>query len=249
MYEIRQAKIKDYILEKQIATIGELHELCPEVSLMTLHRDLDAIAKAGAIIKLRGGARAVKQTGETSFQIRSAESVEQKKIIAQKAIRLIKEGGAVFFDAGTTTLEVIRALPDINLTVITNGANFAGDLSKFLNITSYMCCGALNRSNMALSGQSTVDFLNEINIDLGFIGVSGYTVNSGFTCGKESEMQVKKLVIQKARQSVVLMDSNKLQRLMPYTFARLGDVDYVVGDGQMTDDFLSDSVKIGTPVI
>ena len=245
MYNIRQIKIKDFITDKQNVSIRELRELCPDVTLMTLHRDLDALAGDGLIVKLRGGARMLRQLGEPSFQSRALENIGGKNKIAAKAVTLIREGGAVFFDAGTTTLAVIHALSDINLTIITNGANFANELQRFTNITTYMCCGALNRSNMALSGNSTLDFLENLNIDLGFIGVSGYSEESGFTCGKESEMLVKKLIIQKARKSVVLMDAIKLTRLMPYTFAKLSDVDYVIGDDAMPEDFVRSAKEAG----
>jgi len=249
MYHIRQEKIKSLINNKKIVSIRELHELCPEVTLMTLHRDLDALARSGLLVKLRGGVRAVKQDGEPSFQSREGENTSGKNIIAAKAIRLIPEDGSVFFDAGTTSLAIIKALPDTNLTVITNGANFANALQHFANITTYFCCGALNRANMALSGQSTLDFLDKINIDLGFIGVSGYSGESGFTCGKESEMHVKKLVIKKARKSVVLIDATKFTRIMPHTFARLEDVDYIIGDDDMPGDFMRDAKNAGVAVL
>ena len=249
MYNIRQVKIKDFISDKQFVSIRELRELCPDITLMTLHRDLDALVNDGLIIKLRGGARVVKQSGDPSFQSREFENIGSKNKIAAKAISLIREGGSVFFDAGTTTLAVIRALPDINLTVITNGANFAGELQRYTNITTYMCCGALNRSNMALSGNSTLEFLEGINIDLGFIGVSGYSEDCGFTCGKESEMLVKKLIIQKARKSVALMDASKLTKLMPYTFAKLSDVNFVIGDGLLPVTFARSAEESGVTLL
>ena len=43
MNRIRQDRIKDYIEEKNVVTIKELQELFPEVSLMTIHRDLDVL--------------------------------------------------------------------------------------------------------------------------------------------------------------------------------------------------------------
>ena len=264
MHNIRQIKIINFIAGKQFVSMQELRDLCPDVTLMTLHRDLDALASDGLVIKVRGGARvqglprvpgapgatgASGMSGDPSFQSREFENIDGKKIIAAKAAGLIREGGSVFFDAGTTTLAAIRALPDINLTIITNGANFANELVRFSNVTAYMCCGALNRSNMALSGHSTLDFLDGLNIDLGFIGVTGYSGDSGFTCGKESEMLVKKLIIQKARKSVVLMDASKLTRLMPYTFAKLADVDYVIGDGAMPESFAQEAQSAGVVLL
>jgi DeoR/GlpR family transcriptional regulator of sugar metabolism len=249
MNNIRQIKIKEYISDKQYVSLDEVRGLCPDVTLMTLHRDLDALAREGLVYKLRGGARVVGQSGDPSFKSRETFNVGAKGIIAAKAVELIAEGGAIFIDAGTTTLAVIRALQDINLTVITNGANFANELQRFANVTTYMCCGALNRSNMALSGQSTLDFLGGINIDLGLLGVTGYSDGSGFTCGKESEMHVKKLIIQKARKSVVLMDASKLTRIMPYTFADLEDIDYVIGDGALPGDFIRRAEAAGVIIM
>ena len=69
-----------------------------------------------------------------------------------------------------------------------------------------MCGGTLNRFNQAVSGQSTLQMLEQINIATAFLGVSGYTDEGGFTCGKEDEMLVKRLMIQKAGKKVILMD-------------------------------------------
>ena len=72
--------------------------------------------------------------------------------------------------------------------------------------------------------------LENINIDLAFIGVSGCSVDAGFTCGTESDMLVKRMVIQKARTSVLMCSREKLSCLMPYTFATFRDVDYLISD-------------------
>ena len=53
MYSIRQDRIKDYIEQKNVVTIKELQQLLPEVSLMTIHRDLDALEKSGVVVKFR----------------------------------------------------------------------------------------------------------------------------------------------------------------------------------------------------
>ena len=62
MNSIRQKKICDFIESRQIVTIKELQNLYPDVSLMTIHRDLDALVQSGSVVKIRGGARAVRHT-------------------------------------------------------------------------------------------------------------------------------------------------------------------------------------------
>ncbi|MDR1439715.1 MAG: DeoR/GlpR family DNA-binding transcription regulator [Clostridiales bacterium] len=249
MYQIRRQKIKDYIYSKGIATIKELQALCPEVTFMTLHRDLDTLQGAGYVVKIRGGARAASQSLDPSFHIRMGENPVGKERIAKKAIKLVKPGSSVFFDAGTTNLALIRALSDFGMTIFTSGANFAGELARLSLPSVNVCCGALNRANMARSGQSTLTYLADVNIDVGFIGVSGYSDDSGFTCGKESEKLVKKLVIDSARASVMLMDVSKLAKVMPFTFAGLEDVDYVICDETPPLEFLMEAERAGTTVL
>ena len=81
--------------------------------------------------------------------------------------------------------------------------------------------------------------LENINIDLALIGVSGCSAEAGFTCGTESDMVVKRMVIQKARTSVMMCGREKFSRLMPYTFARFADVDYLISDSKIPDSVLA----------
>jgi DeoR family transcriptional regulator of aga operon len=98
-----------------------------------------------------------------------------------------------------------------------------------------LCCGTINRKNLALSGQNTLEMLSKINIDVAFIGVSGYSLEAGFTCGTESDMLVKSQVIKKARKAVVMCGSEKFTCLMPYTFAELSDIDYLISDNELPE--------------
>ena len=77
----------------------------------------------------------------------------------------------------------------------------------------------------------------------------GYSSASGFTGGRESEAKVKELVIRKARTVVAMVDSSKLSRILPFTFARLADFHIVVDDGRLPDDFLEEARKLNITVI
>ncbi len=230
MNSIRQKKICDFIESRQIVTIKELQALYPDVSLMTIHRDLDALVQSGTVVKIRGGARAVRHTRDPGFEVRLQENNAGKAAMAAKALSLIRPGSTIFLDASTTNLMLARALPDINLNIFTTAPNIAIELCKLQNPSITQCCGNLNRKTMSLSGQNTLDMLERINIDIAFIGVSGCSADAGFTCGTEGDMAVKAMVLRKARTKVIMCDQGKFSRLMPYTFARIGDVDYLISD-------------------
>ena len=235
MQNVRQDKICDYIEKNQLVTVKQLRELCPEVSLMTIHRDLDALVLSGRIVKIRGGARAVRHNGDPGFDVRLQENNAGKMSMARKALSLIRPGSSVFLDASTTNLMLARILPDMNLNIFTTGPNIAIELCRLKNPTITLCCGTLSRKNMALSGQNTLEMLEKINIDQAFIGVSGCSAEAGLTCGTEGDMAVKALALRKARTRVVMCDQEKFTRLMPYTFAWFDQVDVFISDDNIPD--------------
>ena len=249
MNRIRQDKIKEYIEEKNVVSIKELQELFPEVSLMPIHRDLDVLEDTGAIVKFRGGARSVRYAGDPEFNVRMRDNNSGKLLIARKAMELIQPHSSIFLDASTTNLTLARTLPDMNLNFFTTGPSIALELCRLHNPVVTLCCGTINRKNLALSGQNTLEMLEKINIDMAFIGVSGCSVDSGFTCGTEGDMLVKRLVIQKARTSVLMCTQEKLRCLMPYTFATMKDVDYLISDAPMPDVFQKAAKETGTVLL
>ena len=249
MNQIRLTKMKDYIEKQNVVTIKELQLLFPEVSLMTIHRDLDALTEEGYVVKFRGGAKSVRHTGDPEFNVRIGENNAGKYAIAQKAMALLQPHSSVFLDASTTNLMLARSLPDMHLNIVTTGPSIALELCRLHNPVVTLCCGTINRKNLALYGQNTLEMLDKINIDLAFIGVSGCSVDAGFTCGTEGDMLVKRLVIQKARTSVVMCTQDKLKCLMPYTFANMSDVDYLISDGPMPQAFRSAADEAGLKIL
>ena len=249
MNRIRQESIKEFIEKKNVVTIKQLQTLFPEVSLMTIHRDLDALVEEGSVVKFRGGAKSVRHSGDPEFNVRMRENNAGKLVIAQKALELIQPHTSVFLDASTTNLALARSLPDINLNIFTTGPSIALELCRLHNPVVTLCCGTINRKNLALSGQNTLEMLERINIDQAFIGVSGCSVEAGFTCGTEGDMLVKRLVIQKARTSVAMCTREKLSCLMPYTFAKLPDVDYLISDTPMPESFAAAALEAGVKLL
>ena len=249
MNSIRQKQVLDFIESNQLVTIKQLQKLFPDVSLMTIHRDLDALAQSGAIVKIRGGARSVRHTGDPGFDVRMQENNAGKMAMAHKALSLIQPGSTVFLDASTTNLMLARVLPDIALNIFTTGPNIAIELCRLHNPNITLCCGGLNRKTMSLSGQNTLEMLDKINIDLAFIGVSGCTAEAGFTCGTEGDMAVKAMVLGKARTKVIMCDRGKFSRLMPYTFAKFDQVDYLISDDAVPESVCTALMEAGVSLL
>ena len=191
------------------------------------------------------GSGGIDQGGGLPYDTPYRQNNAGKNAIARKALELIQPHSAVFLDASTTNLAIAKNLPDMNLHVFTTGPSIALELCRLHNPVVTLCCGTMNRKNLAVSGQNTLEMLEKINIDTAFIGVSGCSVEAGFTCGTESDMLVKRLVIHKARTSVAVCTREKLSCLMPYTFAQLSDVDYLISDDSMPETFVQAARNAG----
>ncbi|MBR1983731.1 MAG: DeoR/GlpR transcriptional regulator [Clostridia bacterium] len=249
MNRIRQERIKKHVESCKFATIKELHDLFPDVSLMTLHRDLSALEEMGVVTKYRGGVRSVRQADDLEFNIRMKENNTGKMSMVKKAMKLLHPKSSIFLDASTSNLMLARNLPDMELNITTISPNIAIELCRLTNSTVNLCGGTMNPRTLSVSGANTMSILENINIDLAFIGVSGCSAEAGFTCGTEADMLIKRLIIKKARTSVVMCGADKFKRIMPFTFASISDVDYIISDEPLPEDFIKQKGNSGAIIL
>lgn len=229
MNTIRREKIREYLEQKNAATLDELSELLPDVSIMTIHRDLTYLQNQGLVQKVRGGAQYVDGgASEPAFSAREIVNKHQKQEISKKAMPFLYDTNSVFIDAGTTMTSFVRLMPDLPVHIVTTSPNIALELVRKRKPVVDLCGGTLNKLNLTLSGSAAVEMISNVNIDTAFLVASGYSEEGGFTCGIESEARIKSLIIEKARRTVILMDTSKLGRLLPYTFSRLSGIDFLI---------------------
>lgn len=233
MSSLRRNAIRELFQSKPFISLHELEEMFPDVSSMTLRRDIEFFEKRGEAIKVRGGARSMKfitTSMEDAFSLRLHSNSGAKEKVARAALDFIETGRSIFLDSGTTVLRLAGMLPDERLAVTTTGLNVAMELMKkdlpIVNIVG----GMINRDNITVSGNQAVQFIEGINIDVAFIVPSGISGKDGLTCGNYTDCELKKLVVQKARKVVVLMDASKTNKSLPYTFCSVEDVDCIISD-------------------
>lgn len=220
--------------------LNELHELMPDVSLMTVRRDLIALEKEGLIIRVRGGAKSRKAGSllqEPAYGQRLVSHDDAKSTIAGKAIEFVKAGRSLYIDSGTTCLAFTERLPDDNLFVITPSPHVALEAAKRRDIRVNLTGGQLNRNTLTLSGTNAVQYMKGINIDVAFMAASAYSIQNGFTCGDFNEAEMKRLIIKKAELVVVLMDQSKLGFSMPYTFARPNNINVLITEASLPEQY------------
>ena len=252
MNTARIQALNEYIQERGEVKLAELFAFFPQVSSMTIRRDLEFMEKQGLIRRMRGSVRAgsdISVFKEAIYSQRAQENTEAKLSIAKKALDFMRRGCSVFIDAGSTTMAFARLLPEGNYFILTNAPNMALELITKPNAPVMLTGGTLNHDNLTLSGAKAVDFVSSINVDIAFMATSGYSLSGQFTSGNFDEAELKKLVIKKAHTVVMLMDGSKLDRNMPFTFATMSDIDVLISEGELPEEVQAEAQRCQTKIV
>ena len=166
-------------------SLEELAVQFPDVSDMTLRRDLLELEKENKVIRVRGGAMSVlevqKRSGEAYAQ-KSTINTDAKKVIAKKAVSLIDEGVSMFLDGGTTALQLAKELPDRPCHIFTNGLVVAEELAHKKQPEVVLVGGSLIKENLSTASPYTKVFLGNTNFELAIISASAFSFEQGFSC-------------------------------------------------------------------
>ena len=235
----RREIINQTIQKKGEVKIKELKEMFPDVSGMTLRRDLNHLEEKGQIVRIWGGAKSINhltESKEKHYSSRETENIDAKIKIANKAVNFIETGRSIFVDSGTTTMCLAETIPNQDLSIITSGPNIGMEIIDKNNPSVTLIGGKLNRNNISVSGPNSLKFIENINVDIAFMGTSGFSPDNGFTSGDFNECQLKENIIQKARKVIMLMDLSKIDKNMPFTFAQLEDIDILVSEDKPSEN-------------
>jgi DeoR/GlpR family transcriptional regulator of sugar metabolism len=176
MVNKRRDIIREYIGKTGEIKVRELEEMFPDVSNMTLRRDLAFLENEGCIIRTLGGAKSIHSfpaVSEDIYSLRAAVNLEGKDIIAKKAVEFIEPGRSIFIDSGTTMMCLARILPDENLSILTSGPNVSLEIIKKSQPTVTLIGGQLSRNTLSTSGANSMEFIRNVNIDTAFLATSG----------------------------------------------------------------------------
>ena len=241
----RIEEIAELIDKRGKLTLEQLEEQFPRVSQMTLRRDLFQLEEEGRIIRIRGGAMSVKEVEKTSgepYTKKTTVHTDEKIAIAQKTATLIDEGASIFIDGGTTALYFAKEMPDVACNVFTNGIAVAKELAKKKNVNINLLGGQLLKDNLSTVSSLAPIYFTDTNFELAIISATAFTMESGFSCNSQAEADLLKLIKKKAKFLYMMLDSSKIGKIMPYTFARAHDINVLITDASFPQ-FLKEKFK------
>ncbi len=243
----RQQTIVDHVLGNGFASASDLAALTG-VSLMTVHRDLDALVSRGLLRKYHGGVSAQPSTVfESSSDFRLHTHTREKEALAADAAAFIMPGMSVMIDDSTTALALTRRLGDIGpLTVVTNYRQVQEVLRDVADIRLIVLGGEYSRTHDSYLGLPCQEMVNSFSVDIVFLSTSA--MNADMTFHQEQEIVlVKRAMLGSASTAVLMMDASKVGRTALHRFVPVSAFDHVLLAGEL-DSGLVDSMREHTDV-
>ncbi|MBS1481967.1 MAG: DeoR/GlpR transcriptional regulator [Clostridium sp.] len=224
-----------------------------EVTEKTVRLDLKELENQNLLERVHGGA--VLKTQELSLgykdSSRRTSHLEQKQVIARRALTLIEENDVILLDDGSTTQEVAKLLGDFRVTVLTNDLLIVNELMYKPNITLYIIGGLVRRDSDSyiVTGEDAIQFLKKYRVSILFLGTSTVDVKEGLMIFNYGDNFTKRAFIDAADRVVCLADSSKFDRTAFTKVARLNEVDTFITDSGLSQEVIRRYEGLGREII
>jgi DeoR/GlpR family transcriptional regulator of sugar metabolism len=251
---LRRAQILERIQRDGGVSLADLardHAVSP----ITVHRDLEQLAREGLVERVHGGARAIRGLGTlpqiaTAWTQRLEQAAGAKTAIAGRAAAMVAAGSTIFLDASSSAFALARRLvedPPNELTLVTNSPAIAFEvLAEPMHVV--VCPGELDQHMRMIAGRWTVEFIGDLNFDTAFVSAAGVTLDTGLTTSRRPLADVVNAAQAAAGQTVGLIDSTKFGRASLVSIAPAQELDLIITDDglepAMAEQYRTDGVRL-----
>lgn len=239
MLEDRRERLVAAVNERGLLPFSALRALFPDVSEMTLRKDLKCLDEQKRIVRIHGGARSLDtvRADDMPLSQRLCRNIELKKQIARKASSLVRSDMSVFLDTGSTTTELAKALPDIPCTVFTGGLSHINELARRKEISVHILGGLLNRDSLSVRDYALMmRQLEQLRFDICFITANSFSRIGGFCCRSSGRREMERAALRRCGRAVILMDSTKTGAPGTFTICMPEEIDTLVSDDNLDAD-------------
>lgn len=187
-----------------------------EVSEATVRRDFAELTRRQLVTRNHGGVVATSVAYELPYRYRASQRDSDLERIAAAAAQLIDPGAVVAMNGGTTTTAVARALTareDLvapGLTLVTSALNIAVEAVLRPHVRCVSLGGIPRPESYEVTGPLAAAGLSQLWIDVALLGVNGLSAHEGATCQHEDEAAVSRLMVERAREVIVVAAESKL---------------------------------------
>jgi len=223
------------------------------VSAVTIRKDLLILEGQSRLVRTHGGAIAPRGAGpEPAFAIRERLQRDEKTRMGAAAAARINDGESIVLDASTSALSIARHLKEMPvwhaLTVVTNSIRIASELAGTQGVTVLMLGGRVRWEALSVVGPLGDAVFRRVNVQKAFLGAAGFTIEEGLSDATEEEAQIKRSMVNAARDVYAVVDHTKWGRIASVTFCRTDRLSGVITDGEAPAEMVAQLEEMGIQV-
>ncbi|MER6531951.1 DeoR/GlpR family DNA-binding transcription regulator [Streptomyces sp. NPDC001508] len=219
------------------------------ISEDSVRRDLRDLAAEGLCQRVYGGALPV-SPAVVDYDARRAVAPDGKRKVASMAAGLVRPGGSVILDGGTTALAVARALPkDLACTVITHSPTIATVLIDHPRAELFLLGGRVFKHSAVTCGATAVEAAQNVSAELCLLGVTGVHPEAGLTTADADEAAMKRALSARAADTYILASSEKVGTASQYRVLPWEKVTGLITDTDSHDAVIGQLKALGVDVL
>ena len=220
-----------------------------EVSEDTIRRDLQELNEKGKLIKVHGGALS-HSFSSSSYPSKKIYAQNNKRLVAEKAATLIKDGMFVLTGGGTTIIELARALPlHLNATFISGSIPAIVEYMHHPNIEVIVIGDKLSKNSKITLGADALARIKTLKPDLCFLGINAIDVQHGITDSDWDVAQLKQTMIESSQKVVCLTISEKINTVQPVKVCDVQKIDILITELPNDHPLLQPYIAAGITVL
>lgn len=178
---------------------------------VTIRNDLTALERDGYLVRIQGGAVIAPRLENHFVSNAEDETFLQKQALAEEVAKLITDGQTLFFNSGTTTHHIARALKEKkHLNIVTNSLSIAMELGNIATFHVLLLGGEINASYGFTAGGDTQEQLSKYRADWAILSVDGVSAQGGITTCHPEEAIIDRLMMTNAKKRLVAATGNKI---------------------------------------
>ena len=222
----------------------------------TIRSDLRELELKNLIKRTHGGATLIQNTiqdtswFDPSYNKRIEINRDLKVKIGRTVSKLIEDEDTIMIDDGSTTLEVVKHLPDEKkITIITNGLNICLELRKRPDINILSVGGFFNKTDLSFNGKIAEQTTKKLHATKAILGATGISVSHGITTPEEEKAELKKIMIENSTEVIIVADHTKLEKVSLLTVCEISKITTLVTDDSADKNIVERFKDMGINVI
>lgn len=229
----RHNKILEILSENRKVEVTKLSELLG-VSQVTIRKDLDQLESQGLVLRAHGYARL---NDSDDMNQRLAFHYDVKQMIAKRAAQFVDSGETIMIESGSCcallALEIAQTKKDV--TIITNSAFIADYIRKIGNCKIILLGGEYQNESQVMVGPMTRMCVEAFYVDKLFIGIDGFSVESGFTGNDFMRCEAVRDMAKQANHIIVVSESGKFKQKGTVKLLDTHQISCVVSDERLDE--------------